>query len=192
MAINLVEEVQKKLGFPELQKIDPNTQEVKKPENMSAENYLGQAAIPTVLIGLYKYSRTKEGNTYILEKELSGNLLPVIFDDIKSPVVESVAGYTNNTSEYTNTTMEVIARESVQIIREQLNGNNTDGAVRTFLTDQRSNILKVLPAGLQIGTLLNDDTVDDKTNKMEGPVSGAMHWIEKLFSNSDRQKEENF
>ena len=192
MAINIVEEIQKKLGLPELQKIDPNTQEVKKPENMAAENYVAQAGIPTVLIGLYKYSRTKEGNTYILQNELSGNLLPIIFGDLKNSVVDSVATYTNNTSEYTNNTMEVIAREAVQIIREQLNGHNTDGDVRTFLTDQRSNILKVLPAGLQIGTLLNDDAVDDKTHKMEGPVSDAMHWIEKLFSNSDRQKEENF
>ena len=74
MAINIVEEVQKKLNLPELQKIDPNTQEVKKPENMTSENYLGQAAIPTVLIGLYKYSRTKEGNTDILIGELTGNL----------------------------------------------------------------------------------------------------------------------
>lgn len=192
MAINIVEEVQKKLGLPELQKIDPNTQEVKKPENMSAENYLGQAAIPTVLIGLYKYSRTKEGNTDILVGELSGNLLQIIFGDLKNPVIESVADYTNNSSEYADNVMEVIARESVQIIREQLNGNNTDGAVRTFLTDQRNNILKYIPAGLQIGKVLQDDTVDDKTNKMEGPVSGAMHWIEKLFSSSDPKKEENF
>ncbi len=192
MAINIIEEVQKKLSLPELQKIDPNTQKVKEMPDMTAENYLGQAAIPTVLIGLYKYSRTKEGNTDILERELSGNLLPIIFGETKNSVISTIAAYTNNSTEETDNIMEVIASVCVKVIREQLNGHNTDGAVRKFLTDQRSDILKVLPADLQIGKILNDETIDDKTHKMEGPVSDAMHWIEKLFSSSDPKKEENF
>ena len=50
MATNIVEAIQKALGFATLQKIDPNTQDVIKPENLSAENYLPQAAIPTILL----------------------------------------------------------------------------------------------------------------------------------------------
>ena len=78
MAINLVESIQKNLGFQPLQKIDPNTQEVKKPENMSAQDYLPQAAIPVVLLGLYKFSCTEEGNAELLRGELQNKLLKTI------------------------------------------------------------------------------------------------------------------
>jgi hypothetical protein len=40
-----------------------------------------------------------------------------------------------------------------------------------------------LPAALQIGVLLNDDTLDDATNKMEGPISSLMQKIGAAFSN---------
>ena len=192
MAINLVDAIQKNLGFPELQKIDPNTQEVKKPEQISAADYIGQAAIPTVLLGLYKYSRTSEGNIDILNGELSGNLFSSIFGDLGKPVIDRVAYYTNNTTEFTSMQMEKIAREAVRLVRENIKGNTTDNAVTLFLSDQRQNILTCLPAELQIGEVLNDNTLDDRTHKMEGPISGAMHWVEKLFSGSDRKKEENF
>ena len=192
MSINLVDTIQNNMGLPILQKIDPNTQEVKKPENFTPREYLGQAAIPTVLLGLYKYSRTTDGNVYIINCELSGNLLDSIFGDLKAPVVERVASYTNNSMEYTEDQMEQIAREAMHVIRTNLKDHTTDNGVTVFLTDQRSNILKCLPAELQIGEILQDNTMDDRTNKMEGPISAAVHWVEKLFSTPDRKKEENF
>jgi len=33
-----------------------------------------------------------------------------------------------------------------------------------------------------MGDILNDDTLDDRTNKMEGPISNFMHSIENKFS----------
>jgi hypothetical protein len=192
MAINLVDTIQKNLGLPELQKIDPNTQEVKKPASITEGDYIGQAAIPTVLLGLYKYSRTKEGNVEILKGELSGNLLSSIFGDLRDTVIDKVAHYTNNSVDFTSMQMEKIAREAVHLVRENLKGNTTDNAVTLFLTDQRHHILTCLPAELQIGEVLHDNTVDDRIHKMEGPISGAVHWAEKLFSISDRKKEENF
>jgi hypothetical protein len=32
---------------------------------------------------------------------------------------------------------------------------------------------------------LQDETIDDRTNKMEGPISNLMHNIEKGFSSAD-------
>ena len=192
MSINLVDAIQENLGLPVLQKIDPNTQEVKKPDGISSSDYIGQAAIPTVLLGLYKYSRTPEGNVAILDGELSAKLLDSIFGESKASVIEKIASYTNNSIDYSTRQMESIAREAVHIIRLNLNGNTTDNSVTGFLSDQRSNILKCLPAGLQIGEHLQDNTMDDRTNKMEGPMSGVMHWVEKLFSTPDRKKDENF
>ena len=192
MNTNLVDAIQKNLGFHELQKIDPNTQEVKKPANISSPDYLPQAAIPTVLLGLYKYSRFSEGNVDILTEEKSGDLLTTIFGDLKEPVINKVAHYTNNTVEYTALQMEKISHEAIKLVTENIKGVKTDNAVTQFLTDQRQNILTCLPAELQLGEVLHDNTIDDRTHKMEGPISGAMHWIEKLFSGSDSKKEENF
>jgi hypothetical protein len=45
-----------------------------------------------------------------------------------------------------------------------------------------------LPGYLQIGQALRDETLDDRTNKMEGPVSGFMHSVEKVFSSSSNEK----
>ncbi len=192
MAINLVETIQKNLGFHELQKIDPNTQEVKKPESLSVQDYLPQAAIPVVLLGLYKFSRTEAGNTELLKGELQNKLLKTIFGKSTLAVIDKVASYTNNTTEYAADKMEIIAWEALRIIRNELSKQPTDANVKTFLTDQRHNILVHLPASLQIGEVLHDDTIDDRAHKMEGPVSSYMHWIEKFFPGTGRKKEENW
>ncbi len=192
MAINLVDVIQQNLGLPALQKIDPNTQEVKKPENVSPADYLGQAAIPAVLLGLYKFSGNKEGNAAIVNRSLTGNLLDRIFGDKKREVIQSVAEYTGNTNEYTAENMERIAGEAVRVINDNIPSQTSDEAVKTFLIDQRNNILLYVPAELQIGKVLHDNTIDDRTNKMEGPLSSHMHWLEKLFPSTDRKKEENF
>ncbi len=192
MAVNIVESIQKALGFGELQKIDPNTQDVKKPENLSAEDYLPQAAIPAILLGIYKFSQKDEGNKELLEGELGGNMLQIIFGNRSSQVIEKVATYTGNSLEYAGEKMELIGREALKVIRATLSNDPTDANVKNFLADQRHNILVYLPASLQMGDVLNDTTVDDRTNKMEGPISSNMHWIEKLFPSTDRTKEENF
>lgn len=190
--MNLVETIQKNLGFQLLQKIDPNTQEVKKPENMSVQDYLPQAAIPVVLLGLYKFSRTEEGNAELLKGELQNKLLKTIFGKNTQQVIDRVAKYTGNTSEYAAGKMEIIAWEALHTIRKALSTQTTDTKIKTFLAEQRHNILVHLPASLQIGEVLKDDTIDDRSHKMEGPVSSYMHWIESFFPSTDRKKEENW
>ncbi len=191
MAVNIVEEIQKRLGIPELQKIDPNTQEVKKTENVTAQNQLWQAAIPAVLFGLYKFSGDKNGNAAIISGSLT-NLVPSIFDKEKDDTIAHVAAYTGNTNEYASEKMEQVAHAAVSVIRENITDKKSDTAVSQFLLDQRNNILLYLPPDLQLGDVWNDNTIDDRTNKMEGPVSDSMHWLEKLFPSTDRKKEENF
>ena len=192
MAINLVEVIQQNLGLPELQKIDPNTQEVKKPENVSPENYIGQAAIPVVLLGLYKFTGDKNGNAAIVNGTLSSDLLGNIFDKKKDEVIEKVAEYIGTTNDYAADKMEQIAGEAIQVINENIPGETSDGSVRRFLINQRNNILVYLPAELQVGNVFDDDTIDDRTNKMEGPISNHMHWLETFFPGTDRKKEENW
>ena len=44
--MNLLENVQKNLGYEPLKKVDPNIQEIKEAGEMTAEQKLAQAAIP--------------------------------------------------------------------------------------------------------------------------------------------------
>lgn len=192
MAINLVESIQKNLGFHELQKIDPNTQDVKKPEEMSVQDYLPQAAIPVVLLGLYKYSRTEDGNAELLKGELQNKLLKTILGNKTQQAIDKVADYTGNTTDYTADKMEIIAWEALHIVRNNLSGQPSGSNVKSLLAEQRQNILVHLPGSLQIGEVFQDDTIDDRAHKMEGPISNSMHWIEKLFPGTDRKKEENW
>jgi hypothetical protein len=192
MAIDLVEQIQKNLGLTPLQKIDPNTQEVKKPENVSAEDYFPQAAIPTVLLGLYKFSTTEEGNTELLNGDLHEKLLKTIYGKKTQEVIDKVASFTATNADFAATKMETIAWEALSIIKSELSKTPTDANVKNFLQDQRHTILLYLPPTLQIGEALNDDTIDDQTNKMEGPMSDHMHWLEKFFPSTDRKKEENW
>jgi hypothetical protein len=41
---------------------------------------------------------------------------------------------------------------------------------------------------MKMGDILNDEALDDRTNKMEGPVSGFMHRIENQLSKGDESK----
>lgn len=189
MLFNLIEKIQQGLGLQPLQKIDPNTQEVKRPENQTVQDYLPQAAIPAVLLGMYKYSRSVEGNTEILNGS-DGNILELIFGDLTPKVVSQVATYTGNDVEYTASAMEKIAEQAAESMRTELKGKVTGNSIKALLTDQRHNILVHLPAGLQLGEIINDDTVDDRMNKMEGPLSSHMHWLEKLFSSSPPKQED--
>lgn len=86
--------------------------------------------------------------------------------------------------------MEQIANEAVRLIRENVPSTASFSDVKSFISQQRTNILVYLPAELQLGSLMDDNTLDDQTNKMEGPMSNNMHFFEKLFSGSTTEKNE--
>jgi hypothetical protein len=55
---------------------------------------------------------------------------------------------------------------------------------------EKPNILMYLPAALQMGHLLNDETIDDRIHKMEGPVSGFMNVFGEIFNQSEKSKQD--
>jgi hypothetical protein len=184
MTSNIIDTIQEKLGLGKIQKIDPNTQ-----EPVHNEHSLAQAAIPTVLLGLYKYGSTEIGADEILHRD-NEDWLSVFFGSNKQEAVHKVASYTGTEDNETANDMNRIAREAVHLLREEAPSNASPSQAKAYIQGQRSDILKRLPAELQIGDLLNDNTLDDRTNKMEGPMSNHMHFLEKLFSggNTEDQK----
>ncbi|MEO6916786.1 MAG: hypothetical protein ABI151_15095 [Chitinophagaceae bacterium] len=190
MAINLLESLQSNLGYAPITKIDPNTQKIKSDELPTAGRNLAQAAIPAVLLALYKYGNTEQGSNEILRGNTSTDWLTEFLAERKEDAIGRVSSYSGESKEVTDEAMKKIAAESVRLIRQEIPENSTFETVKTFVNEQRNNILPFLPAELQIGDLVNDTTIDDRTNKMEGPMSNGMHFFEKLFSGSTTEKNE--
>lgn len=182
MITNIVEMVQNDLGYPAIAKIDPNTQETKETGNRSSRERLAQSAIPTVLAGFFNFTRTDKGSNYILAGGGQKNWLETLFEDKKELAVEKISHYAGISMEDAAMQMEDIAREAVLIIHEAPGEKPTAEKLRSYMNSQRHNILVYLPPVLQMGDLLNDNAMDDRTNKMEGPISSMMHSIENKLS----------
>lgn len=178
MSINILEKIQQNLGYPKIQNIDPNTQQVAEHEDK-----FSQAAIPAVLTGLYRYAQKDEAAEEILLVISSTAWLNKYFDADKEAVVESIADYSQRSLEDTETGMNAIANEAVKVIKENLGANPGIKEVKSFLLNQRDNILSHLLPALNMGRYLHDNTLDDVTNKMEGPISSLIKNIGSAFSN---------
>ena len=187
MALNLLQTVQKNLGFAELQKVDPNTQEIKA-NKVFEEDKLNQGALSAVMIALYKYTRSNAGAECVLSGEMNGDWLHTMLGELGDEAASKVADYAHTSNETASERMELVARESIKAIRDKNPATVND--VKTIVAAQKPTLLMYLPAALQMGNLLNDDTIDDRTHKMEGPVSGFMNKIGEIFSQSEKAKNE--
>jgi len=188
MATHLIDTIQKNLGYPALQKIDPNIQETPDQLPRQSSQRLAQAAIPAVLTCIYKFSRTDEGCNQLLGRAGSEGWLNLIFETKEKGAVDKVALYAGLPAAEAEAAMKRIADEAVSVIRSAVPQPPTCNGVRTYMDTQRHSILVHLPAAMQMGYLMEDETLDDRTNKMEGPVSGFMHKIESLLSKGDESK----
>jgi len=177
MDSNIIEIIQKNLGYQPLEKIDPNTQETKNPREISPQQKLSQAAIPAVLAAMIKYSDGKDGLNL-----LSGNKdwLGAIYFGNEKDVIKKVADYAGVGADEAERHMENISDEAVKIIKDNVKTHDAE-KLRSFMNSQRHSVLSHLPAALNMGDVLNEGTFDDRTNKMEGPVSGFLHRIENII-----------
>jgi hypothetical protein len=186
MSINLLQHIVKNLGYPELKKVDPNTQDTVN--NNKEEDKLSQAAIPAVLIILYKYTRSNEGAEQVLSGSLSNDWLVEMLGSDSTDAVQKVADYAGVSRQIASERMELIAKQAVGLIQEAKPANTQ--SVKDMVAAEKNNILVHLPAALHMGDLLNDTTIDDRVNKMEGPVSSFMNALGGAFSKSEKAKED--
>lgn len=182
MSVNLLQQVQQFLGYPELKKIDPNTGSVDSNSEVSI-NYFSQAAIPAVLTALYKYVQSDDGAEEVLRGDPSTDWAGKIFHENKQEAVAKIKSFSDSGAEHATPKMNEIAATAVRIVKNNLPESVTIKEVKSFFLNQRNNILPYLPPELKLGDLLNDDTVDDNVNKMEGPISSLMNSIGSAFSN---------
>ena len=184
MSVNLLEIVQQNLGYPALQKMDPNTLKVDAEAETPDENKFSQAAIPAVLTALCEFAQTDKGAADILQIDGGANWMNKIFDDNKKEAVQTIAAYAKESHEEPIAKMNAIATEAIKAAKENLPGDAAVKDVKTFFAEQKNNILLYLPAELNVGEMLHDDSLDDGINKMEGPVSSLIKNIGDSFSGS--------
>ncbi|PWT99549.1 MAG: hypothetical protein C5B52_10510 [Bacteroidetes bacterium] len=185
MATNLIESIQRNLDLPILEKIDPNTQEIRDKSDLDVVQNLAQASVTAILAGMYKYSRNHENCEDLLRGNISTDWANRYFGGFANEVIEKVSDYSGASMTRTQSQMDIIADEALDVLLNNLPDKATADDVKNFMTSQRNNILLHLPAELQIGSLLDDNSMDDRTNKMRGPISNLMHKIEKGMSGSE-------
>ena len=191
MSINLLEEVQKKLQYPALQKIDPNTQEVVVDNKTPDEHRFSQAAIPAILTGLNQYSTNDAGAENILRGDMSTNWASEIFGDKLSEVVQKISDYSFHSQNDSLQRINNIANTAIGFVRDNVKPAGTMMEVKNFMSAQTKDTLTYLPAALQMSKTLNDTTLDDNTHKMEGPISSLMNKLGAAFSSPPSDKELN-
>ncbi len=189
MSLNLLESVQQNLGYLPLQKIDTTTDQIKENVKTPDEQKFSQAAIPAVLTAMYNFAQSDEGATDILQKDITTDWVKIIFDDNRKAAIQAIAEYAGQSTENSISKMNAIAREAVKVVRENLTGDAGIKEVKLYFSSQKSDILLYLLPILQIGDLLHDDSLDDNTNKMEGPVSSLISSIGSVFSTPVTEEE---
>src|SRR3954468_23401993 len=103
MTTNIIDTIQKNLNLGQLEKVNPNTQ-----EPVHNSHTLAQAAIPTVLLGLYKHAVTETGADEILHGKRN-DWMDVFFGSNKQEAVRKVADYTGGEESDIASNMERIA-----------------------------------------------------------------------------------
>jgi hypothetical protein len=180
--MNIIETIQKNLGFTVLQKIDPNTQETADQGTAIGNGALAQAGIPAILLGIYNRLESDPA-FWVLEQE--GDLLGKIFGKSKNVVVSKIAEYSKNNDQHSVQQLEHIASESLRVLKDSLGNKTDENSIRSFVSKNKPDILLYLPPSLELGKVFQNNNLDDRTGKMEGPVSSFMRNVEKAFNSSN-------
>jgi uncharacterized membrane-anchored protein YjiN (DUF445 family) len=127
---------------------------------------------------MIKYSDGPEG-VNLLSTDENKNWLGIIYYGKENDAIQKVADYAGVNADEARKHMENISQETVKILKEFVTPDSEK--LRSFMNSQRHSILSHLPAAMKMGDVLNEETFDDRTNKMEGPVSSFLHRIEDIM-----------
>jgi hypothetical protein len=181
--MNIIETVQKNLGLMPLKKINPNTQEISGEPVDMGNTALAQAGVPAILLGIYNRLETDpdfsslDGN--------AGRLLDTIFGKSKDVVVKQITIYSKVKDEHSVQELEHIASESIRVVKEKIGAGASEHTVRNFVSANKPDTLLYLPPSLELGSILQNNNLDDRTGKMEGPVSNLVRHVEKIFNTTE-------
>jgi hypothetical protein len=181
--MNLSQDIQAYLKYPVLQKIDPTTGQ---PEDENQYDIVSQSVLVIFLTGLLEATRTIENAAIIQEQKTAKELLNKMFTN-KSAVLSHIREFTKKDERYIDAKLEEVANGYLHVIQQSdyADALQKEKGLEDLLSSERNKILLFLPSGLKTGELFNHQTIDDDTNKMEGPVSSLMNKIGNAFSGDD-------
>jgi hypothetical protein len=180
--MNIIETIQKNLGFETLKKIDPNTQETKGADTAMGNTAIAQAGIPAILIGIY--NKLEEIPDINALDSTQGSLMESIFGKSSGTVVQQIDNYSKFRDKHSEQQLEHIAQESIRVVKGSIGEKTDEISVRNFVAKNKPDTLLYLPPSLDLGSILKNNNMDDRTAKMEGPVSSFMRNVEKAFNTS--------
>jgi hypothetical protein len=187
MSVSIIKHLEDYLGA-HIEKINPNTQAVNASTRHHQYDLLAQASVPAVLVVLYKYTRASQG-AETLATQLKLPPLELMLGNMKNEVVQRVATYAGISADQADRVMDEVADESIRFVWNKLGSTRNAENIQAYFTSQKQSIFTRLPEDLQMGELLHDNTVDDRTNKMEGPISGLAQSLSKLFTATTNKKD---
>jgi hypothetical protein len=192
MSINLFEEVNKMMGTPISKKESPVENNKKE-----YEKTLEGAALPAALAGIYHLATSEAGAKQIInhllihagemDKADSDTSVAITFGNKAEEVITKITAYSGANRLDAYGSLNKAARLAYQVMQREI-GKDTLATeeVTQFMVAQRHTILSHLPEVLQLGHLLGDETIDDVSNKMNGPISNLMHSLGESFSGSPK------
>lgn len=181
ISMNIIETIQQRLGYSTIEKVDPNTNQVKNEDVIGNTERLKHAAIASILAGFYKNTKSEQDANTLWSEKKPTDWTDVLFGEKTNEMIQKVAKFGYKANELAKNEMNKVG-DVVMIVFLETTGEHNATTLKKFISNQRNNILPYLPLELELGNIFNDNTMDDRTNKMEGPVSGLMHAIEKAFS----------
>jgi hypothetical protein len=183
MQQHLIQSLQQYFGFPELKKIDPNTQEVSEKGPAVQQLKFGQAMVPSVIIGVERFVHSELGWRTFLSGENYPNWGSRIFGRNNAELCKRIAEYSDMRSEEVMHKMHEMVERAVWMIRNS--GMKSDADTKQFIEKEKNIALLYLPAKLKLGEMLGDDSIDDRTHKMEGPISNMMKSLGHSFDSPE-------
>ncbi len=163
--MNLTESLQQHFGYKPLQKIDPDTQEVKPGRGLPLEQRFSQAVIPVVLTGIRRFTSTDEGAKEILLAENDTDWVSKLFPGHGAEIVVKVAAYGGHSQKNTYAKLNEVADKAVLLIKQAVEPDNKIIAVKKIMEAEISRVLTYLPASLHLGKVLDENTIDDRTKQ---------------------------
>jgi len=184
MAENIVKQLEQRLRDRPMKTMDPNTQAAGDEQVTSPKALYHRAVMAAALAGLLEFSRKDQHIEALLSANPGTDFSEQIFHQHFDELEEKIRTYSGYTHGNPKTDFNFVFEQLVDIVDAKANGDPQ--TAKDYLSSQRANILSYLPGALHAGQLLDNGTIDDRTNKMHGPFSDFTHWIEQIFSTSDQ------
>ena len=183
MAIDLLKKITEQLGYQPLIPVSAKTLEVK-----GNSNDVAQGTIPAVLSGFLSLADTDTGLDAITN--YNGDDWPtILFNNKRDEALKNLSTYTGLNENQLLPEINKISQTVVNIIKNEIGDpDDKPTAIKSFLKDQKNIVLNHLPASLEMGKILNNEVIDDHTNKMQGPFSSLLNKISDSFDKNDTEE----